>query len=282
MNLSVVNHDVSKLVRSSTALKKKFVTATLCLGFSWATGFGCPAFAEELDEEAEATPYRPTISNPAALSAPGWLEVELGFLDVKNPDTTRTKTAPYVLKYAFSKDFGVLLGGDSHMVQVDPDRNRTSGYGDTTLLFKHRWGLSDPDDALGLEWGAKIPTAQNGLGSGTSDTIINGIYSTEVLGTTIDFNLGVNRLGSTAPSEGRHQWSSAIAVSRSLNEKWIVAFEISGTRRTNVTPTSQMLATVAYVVNKRFVVDVGMAKGIHAKDDMVFAGLTYLLEKIQN
>lgn len=281
MNVPVASDDLSAAARSPFALKKKSAT-TVCLGIAAALFLCAPAFGEELDEEAEATPYRPTVSNPAALSAPGWLEVELGFLDIKNPDSTRTKTAPYILKYAFSKDFGVLLGGDSHMVQVDPDRRRTSGYGDTLLLFKHRWGLSDPDDAFGLEWGAKIPTAQNGLGSGASDTIINGIYSTEVVGTTIDFNLGVTRLGSVAQGEGAHQWSGAIAVSRALNDKWIAAFEIAGTRRTNVTPTSQLLATVAYVVNKRFVVDVGMAKGIHAKDDMVFAGMTYLLEKLHD
>ncbi|HEX5394110.1 MAG TPA: hypothetical protein VFW68_12555 [Rhodocyclaceae bacterium] len=239
------------------------------------------AYAEDTDEEVAATPYRPTISNPAALSAPGWLEVEFGMLDVKSADTTRTKTVPYVLKYAFSKDFGVLLGGDSHLLQVDPDRKRTSGYGDTTVLFKHRWGLTDPDDALGLEWGAKVPTAQNGLGSGNTDTVLNGIYSTEVVGTTIDFNLGLTRIGAIQQGESRNQWSSAIALSRALNEKWIVAFEVAGTRRSGVPFSSQYLATVAYVVSNRMVVDVGLAKGLQANDHMVFAGITMLLEKIR-
>jgi hypothetical protein len=31
------------------------------------------------DEPCSATPYRPTVSNPAALPVAGWLEVEAGF-----------------------------------------------------------------------------------------------------------------------------------------------------------------------------------------------------------
>lgn len=237
--------------------------------------------ADDLEEEVSATPYRPTISNPAALSAPGWLEMEMGMLDIKSADKSRAKTVPYLLKYAFSKDFGVLLGGDSYVVQVDPDRKRTSGYGETTLLFKHRWGLNDQDDALGLEWGTKQPTATNGLGSGSSDSTINGIYSTAIAETTIDFNFGLTRLGAIQQGESRNQWNSAIALSRALNDKWAVAFEIAGIRRSGVPFSSQHMATIAYVVSNRMVLDAGLAKGNHANDHMVFAGITLLMERLR-
>ena len=39
-----------------------------------------PAGAASTDDSPAAVPYRPSVSTPAALSAPGWLEVEAGFL----------------------------------------------------------------------------------------------------------------------------------------------------------------------------------------------------------
>ena len=40
---------------------------------------GAPVARAAADDEPTTTPYRPSISTPAALSAPGWLEVEAGW-----------------------------------------------------------------------------------------------------------------------------------------------------------------------------------------------------------
>ena len=40
------------------------------------------------------TPYRPSVSTPAALSAPGWLEVEAGVLRSRSDDPARRDSVP--------------------------------------------------------------------------------------------------------------------------------------------------------------------------------------------
>ena len=52
---------------------------------------GVPTRASAADDAPSAVPYRPSVSTPAALSEPGWLEVEGGLLHSR--DETRAATA---------------------------------------------------------------------------------------------------------------------------------------------------------------------------------------------
>ena len=58
-------------------VSSKILNTTL----AWVLMLG--AFSNAWAEEPAATPYRPTVSNPAALSAPGYFELELGALSAK-------------------------------------------------------------------------------------------------------------------------------------------------------------------------------------------------------
>ena len=78
---------------------------TLLLGV--ALGIVTPVFAEEVS----VTPYRPTVTNSAGLSAPGWLELETGFVTQDNKDGSKQQALLYLTKLAFTPDFGVLIGG---------------------------------------------------------------------------------------------------------------------------------------------------------------------------
>ena len=124
-------------------------------------------------EEIVATPYRPTLSNPAELSAPGWLEVEMGVARSNGGENQWQNNQPYTLKYAFSRDFGVMLLGDFRVNQIDATGQETAGQGDSTLIFKHRFGASE-GQAFGLEWGAKLDTAATGIGSGKTCSARSG------------------------------------------------------------------------------------------------------------
>lgn len=235
------------------------------------------------DQEPTVTPYRPTVSNPAALSEPGWLEMEAGFLHTKGGDSDHATSLPYLLKYAFTPDFGVLLGGDAYIRQTD-DGRRISGGGDTTLLLKQRWALGKGDDgpAFGLEYGATLPTAKKGLGSGKTDYTVNGIYSTELSGNSVDLNLNLTRIGSIEAGEGRTQLGYAASVGHTINDQWGVAAEISGTTRRSTAPTDQILFAASYTASPRVVWDAGTAFGLsHASQDWsLFGGVSILLDKI--
>lgn len=229
-------------------------------------------------EEIVATPYRPTLSNPAELSAPGWLEVEMGVARSKGGENQRQNNQPHTLKYAFSQDFGVMLLGDFRVNQVDATGRETAGQGDNTLIFKHRFGASE-GQAFGLEWGAKLDTAAIGIGSGKTDYILNGIYSVDVGEVRIDANLGATWLGLQEDGLGRHQYNWSVAVSKEVMPKWTLAGELSGTARQGKSAASQFLAAASYAVNNKLVVDFGAAAGISriAPDWSVFAGVTWLV-----
>jgi hypothetical protein len=236
-------------------------------------------------DEPSVTPYRPTVSNPAQLPVAGWLEVEMGINKTHPGDGSRQSNVPYLLKYAFNEDFGILLGGDAHLSQTDVSGERRRGFGDTLLLAKHRWGLGEENDdsALGLEWGFKSPTARNGLGNGATDYLINGIYSTEFRGHSLDLNLSSAYLGAIDPGTGRTRWGWAASISRPLNEQWSLAAELSGVARRGTSPETQGLFALAYALSKRVVLDAGFTIGLSraAADKGFFVGASVLLEKLR-
>ena len=239
-----------------------------------------PASAEELPS---VTPYRPTVSNPAALSQPGWLEFETGLNTSKASDDSSRDNLPYLLKFAFTDSFGVLLGGDAYIDQTDLAGEKLSGAGDTLLLLKQKWDASeDGSSAYGVEYGFKSPTAKDGLGTGKTDYLVNGIYSTELSGDTIDLNLNLTVLGEAQVGEERQQWGWATTWSRPLNDTWGVAAELSGTLRQGAETSNQFLGAVSYNMNRRVVWDAGFTAGISpaAPKWGAFVGVSVLAAKL--
>ena len=62
-----------------------------------------PGTAWAANDAPSTTPYRPSVSTPAALSAPGWLEIEAGW---QHDDSggARRDSIPLTFKLAFDKD----------------------------------------------------------------------------------------------------------------------------------------------------------------------------------
>ena len=108
-------------------------------------------------------PYRPSVSTPAQLSAPGYLELEAGGLRATGPDSGSSRTTlPYTLKLAFTPDWGIRVGGDAWVRQAAPGEHATAACGDTSVVLKRRFAVSDAT-AWGLELGEKFPTAGSTL-----------------------------------------------------------------------------------------------------------------------
>lgn len=238
----------------------------------------------QAQEEVKVTPYRPTVTNSAALSAPGWLELETGVAAQRGKDGSHQDSLPYLLKLAFSPDFGVLLGGDAYVSQVAPDNTRVSGGGDATLLLKHRFALAaDPAAALGVEYGFKSPTAAKGLGSGKSDFVVNGIYSRDIGRHVLDVNLNVTKLGDTMSNESAYQYGWSGTVFHPVGEKWGGMVELSGVARKGTLPQNQWLAAASYEWSPGLVLDAGVSAGISSASQRVtwFAGMSMLLGKVR-
>ena len=139
----------------------------------------------------------------------------------------------------------------------------------------------DESSAFGLEWGAKFPTADDGIGSGKRDVGFNGIYSRDIGQVRIDANLGATKLGLIEQRQARWQYPWAVAVSRSVNDDWGLAIEASGVYRHGAGATTQMLVAAGYNVTKRLVLDCGMVSGTSnaAPKWSAFMGVTYLAAK---
>jgi hypothetical protein len=255
--------------------------SALLAGVSLAMYFSSlPVFAREV----RVTPYRPTVTNPAALSEPGWIELEAGVAARNGKDNSRQSSLPYLAKFAVAPDFGVLFGGDAFVAQVAPDNTRVSGMGDTTLLLKHRFvSDTDPATAWGCEYGFKSPTAAKNLGSGKSDLVLNGIYSRDISGHTLDINFNVTKLGEASANESAYQYGWSGTVFRPVGGKWGAMAEISGIARNGALPQNQLLVATNYEWSPRLVLDTGLSAGISSGSHRVtwFAGMSMLLGQVR-
>ena len=251
------------------------LAAALCLT-------ACAGFARGDDDEPTVTPYRPTVSNPADLSAPGWLEFEAGASWLRDANATRTASIPYLFKYAFDEDHGVLLGGTAWLDQKPRDAGSTSGFGDTFVEWKQRFAVRE-GMAFGIEAGVEAPTARAGLGNGKPAYLINGIFSTDLGTTHLDVNAGGTRLTRTEPPGSAWQSAWAVALSHPLGAQFGVAAEVSGTAQRAVEHSHQALTALNYNMSRRCVLDAGVAYGLDRGDHAhsIFFGGTFLLGKLR-
>jgi hypothetical protein len=237
----------------------------------------CVAQTPSSDDTLRATPYRPTVSNPADLPVPRHLEWEAGGEFLRDDEHERESSLPFLLKYAFDENFGVLLGGDA-LVSNRIDGDSTTGSGDTSLVLKFRHAATD-SIALGLEASATFPTASAELGSGSTDYTVNGIVSTEIDAYDIDVNLSYTRLGATEAGTGRAVVGWAVAASHALGGAWTGAAEFSGAEQNGAPGTAQFLGALSYALRSTLVIDGGASCGLkHAAPRFgVFAGVTMLM-----
>ena len=255
-------------------------------GLMFRSALACAAFAlnagSQADELPTVTPYRPSVSTPAALSAPGWVEIETGIQSNHADDPARRDSLPYTLKLAFTPDWGVRIGGDASVHQIGKDGSVQRGGGDTIIVLKRRLGVSEAS-ALGVELIAKLPTARTGLGSGHTDVGVNGIFSSDFAEDWhTDLNLVGTRIGGVDAGVERWQKGWAVALSRNLTEDWGVVGEFSGTKQSGISSTAQALIATSYVVARAVTVDVGVSKGLSSASGgwSVFTGVTFLATRL--
>ena len=243
----------------------------------------CVATAHAADDAADpaVVPYRPSVSTPAQLSSPGWLELEAGGLRAAGPDsgTSRT-TLPYTLKLAFTPDWGLRVGGDAWVRQAEPGESDT-GVGDMAVVLKRRFAVSDAT-AWGLELGETFPTAKSRIGIGHAQTTVNGIFSSDFAPAWhTDLNVNETYMGASGPGSA-WQTGWAAAVSRNLSDAWGAVGEFSGTHQAGTASQAQFLAAASFNESNAAVFDFGAAHGLNNASPrwQVFAGVTLRLGKI--
>ena len=238
-------------------------------------------------ETPAVTPYRPSVSTPAQLSAPGWLEAEFGWLRAASDGTDRDSVS-YTLKLALTSDWGIRIGGEAVVREVLPAGGSRYTFGDTAFVLKRRlvaghegaWGRLT-NAAFGLEGGVVAPTARDGIGS--SAYTVNSIFSTDIGAWHSDTNVFGTRLTAANPVVGRWQWGWASALSRNITDRWGVVGEVSGSHQANTTDTAQVLFAGSYALSSGSVVDGGLARSLQRASaaTQVFAGVTVILGRVR-
>ncbi|MEP7100966.1 MAG: transporter [Burkholderiales bacterium] len=225
------------------------------------------------------TPYRPSVSSPAQLPAPGQIEFEFGGLRQRSDDTRRS-SAPYLFKLAFTKEWGLAVGGEAHVWQRDAD-GRAQGLGDTSLTLKRAW-IVDDASAFGMELGVKLPTANDRIGSGKTDWSVNTIYSRDFGRVHMDANLNALRLGLVDAATSRTQLGASASFSTALSDHWGITGELSGTRRSGVEHGAQVLAALTWSPSKLLTIDMGLARAVRPTPatTSLFAGVVFPLAKL--
>jgi len=239
--------------------------------------------ARAADDEPTTTPYRPSVSTPAALSAPGWLEIEAGWQHDHLGAGARRDSIPLTLKLAFDPDWGIRLGNEAWVRQRSDAGEKRSDFGDTSFVLKRRFAIDD-DQAFGLEAGVTAPTGRSGVGfgSGKPDYAVNAIYSADLGAWHTDLNLLAARLGQVDPGASRTQWLFAASISRQLDDRWGVVGEFAGTRQRGAEDSRQLLLAASYNLSKRMTLDVGAARSLRGGDPSwsAFAGFTWLAARL--
>ncbi len=235
------------------------------------------ANADDSGEALQATPYRPTVSNPADLPVPHHFEWEAGGYGERDSGDARHSSVPYLLKYAFTEDVGVLVGGESFVADKSGG-DSTRGWGDTSVELKLHHKMTE-STGIGLEAGATLPTASRGFGSGHTNYTLNGIVSTEAVGCDVDFNLTYTRLGAADPGIGRDQLGWAVAAAHDLGAKWGLEGEFSGSAQHGTHGVAQFLGALAFTAAPTLVFDGGALFGLNRESPRygVFAGMTMLV-----
>ena len=235
--------------------------------------------ASAADDDNAISPYRPSVSSPAQLPLAGQLEFELGGLRVRADDAKRS-SLPYQFKLAFSKEWGLLIGGEAH-VWVRDASGKQQGLGDTTIVLKRAW-IADEASAFGMELGVKLPTANDNIGSGKTDTTLNTIYSRDLGAVHMDANLNATRLGLAAPGSARTQLGASASFSTPLSENWGITGEVSGTRRSGAESGVQWLTALTWSPSKRLTFDVGVARALRPTPaaTSLFAGVVFPIARL--
>ena len=265
---------IAKLrVRRSSAMHAISTIVTLACAL--------PQLASAAEEAVSVTPYRPSVSTPAALSAPGWVEFEAGGQRIRAGDSSQRVSLPYTLKLAFTPDWGVRFGGEAWVRQTDDMGQRISGAGDSSIVVKRRFAIDDAS-AFGLEGGATLPTGRKGISADKASYSVNGIYSADIGSLHTDVNLLGTRVGIADAGVSRLQWLWAASLSKALNDDWGVVGELSGTQQRGADSSSQFLFAASYNLSKSMTLDAGFSRSLKSgtPEWSVFSGVTLLLGRL--
>ena len=243
---------------------------------------GAIASAQQVADEPEANPARPTVATPATLTPVGYLQFETGVLGARHSPEFGTRTAlNEVIKLAVTKRLQ-LLAVTEPLVRYSAEgvsANAASGVllGFQTVLH-HGEGARPTLSANYLReaFGGDAPDLD--LGSPRNSFVL--LASADVKGFHYDANAMFNEVRQEPVS--RLQTGQTLSVSHKLGRGFGLAGELwHFTQPFLRGHTVGNLWAVSYTARRNLVFDAGFNRGLTSTSTRweVFAGFTYLVPK---
>ncbi len=256
-----------------------------------------PQHIASTDDTPAADPARPTVTNPAHIPPPGYLQYEQGFLQANDsPGLDRQISFVQTTKLSLNHYFMVQSGDQPYAYTRQPPG--TSDTGDLTLgaqvLFNdEEEGRSNrPTVALGYNGRVRSGTAPNLDLGGFSQGLLILVSGTN-FGIHYDTNYLFNEqdaYGAAGRNTHRAQYGQTLSVTRQITEPLSLTAELWHFTQPTVFSTRGgvpvaranavgLLITPGYNLRPNLVLDCGFEHGLTSTSTHWegFAGFTYLL-----
>jgi hypothetical protein len=239
-------------------------------------------WAQQADDTLTATPNRPSLSNGAATTQLGALELEYGFNHTAQDGGSHTRDFGTSLRYGLTRRADLFWNFSEYQSSIDQGV-RLNGTGDNWLGGRYRFlDQSKSRPAMAVLYLCKVPTASpsKGLGSGYADHQFVLILSKDLGPIHIDFNQFALVSGTSHGHDltGVASFSTSGPIYKKLG--WNV--ETYGGRNGSLHFASQMTA-LTLAVRPRLVLDAEIDNGLTpgSPHSRLAAGFTYTLGRIR-
>ena len=263
----------------------------------WVTGAHAQGNAggqkDDKDTPPTVNPYRPTVTDPATLTVPGYLEMEIGGQDVHRGQSQtgggavrRQFYTPATLKLTDrSGRLEYHLTFEGTVTLKDDQGQSLSGIGDTIPGLQYLLLKQTPktyDVAVRAEY--KVPTSKSGIGTGKSDYDVLLLASKDYSKTYhVDFDLGYFALGRASGTGFASQYQASGVLNTKLSNTLTLQDEIYGFSGSSENSTIiSTLHALGYQPSHTIAYDIGVDFGIsHAAPKYtVLFGSTFFLGKL--
>jgi len=244
------------------------------------------AFAQTPTDPRQAQPERPSVATHAYPVAPGFLELESGFLQQPRPGSALLQTTPILLKIGLAPR--MQLDVSPGWLQVTDQDTRVGGLTDLALGLK--WQLTDNTPFLGsfaVQPSATFATGsvQNDTGIGAASVSVLVISSHQFGRVSLDLNAGYTHRGGDGTVAAKNATLWTISTSTQIYQRLSWCAELFGFPRTHG-PAGED-AAVGFLfgptveLNRRVVVDGGVVFDVkELGGNQVYTGVTWNLGQI--
>lgn len=226
-----------------------------------------------------AVPSRPNFTNATETVQPGEIQLEYGITRQWSGGGEQTDAIGATYGFGLSPRVDCRVSPD-HLLKSKATGVHQIGVGDTWIGFRYRLNEQSRHlPSFGLLYQLKIPTSDphQGQGSGFSDHSIALLFSKDIHGTRVDWNLVEYAVGSSSGFQS--STVASLALSRALAGRLGGILEGYGGRQASGDGFASLLVATTWRWNARFVsdaaVEFGLTSGVPRRRFLM--GVTYSL-----